>query len=117
MWRLEEDRVTSFEVGHGGQVDCASLGLRFGLDEDGWLRVFEPDGRLVPTPDEAADLEQFRAERSDERAEREFRRAARTVQRSREGRRKLEQERARADTLEQEVSRLRTELAARNGVR
>jgi Uma2 family endonuclease len=76
-----------------------SLGFWRGVVEnkkDDWLRLFRPDGSLVPTRAEAADQ---RAEAADQRAEEERQRA--------------EAERQRADAAEAELARLRALLKER----
>ena len=81
----------------------ASVGIWHGVvtkavqtREDDWLRLFRPDGSLVPTEAEA---ERQRAEEARQRAEAERQRA--------------EGERQRAEAAEAEVARLRALLAER----
>ncbi len=73
-----------------------------------WLRLFHPDGRLVPTDAECAEQERQRAEQADQRAEQERQRAEQERQRA-------EQERQRADAVEAENTRLRARLAELEG--
>jgi Uma2 family endonuclease len=74
-------------------------GERAGFDTT-WLRLYDRDGRLVPTPEEA---ERLRAEAERQRAEAERQRAEAERQRA-------EEERQRADAAEAEVARLRALL-------
>lgn len=62
-----------------------------------WLRFYDPEGRLLPTPQETAEAE--RAHAAAERAHAEVERAHAAA------------ERARADAAEAEVARLRAEVA------
>ena len=71
----EKGRLWSGQIG-------VSLGLWHGFyegTEDDWVRLYRPDGTLVPTPAEAerqqAEEERQRAEAADQRAEAERRRA------------------------------------------
>jgi hypothetical protein len=64
-----------------------------------WLRLFRPDGNLVPTPEEQAEAERQRAEVADQRAEAADQRA--------------EAERRRAEAAEAELARLRALLEER----
>jgi Uma2 family endonuclease len=66
-------------------------------DSTTWLRLYDPEGRLLLTSQETAEAEQARAEAERTRAEAERTRA--------------EAERTRADTAEAELVRLRAELA------
>jgi Uma2 family endonuclease len=77
----------------------ASLGLWHGVvdgREGDWVRLFHPDGSLVPTPEEQAEAERRQAEAERRRAEAECRRA--------------EAECRRADAAEAELARLRALL-------
>jgi len=84
MWRLQGEDVVEAPV-RNGRVFSQAVGLEFGTDETGFLRVYERDG----TP--LLSLEEERA-----RAEQALAVAA--------------QERQRAAGLEQELERLREEL-------
>jgi Uma2 family endonuclease len=94
MWRLEGEEPVEVRVNEAGRLPSVSLGLEFGLDGDTRLRVFEPDGRMLPLPEEIYALAREVTAQLDEERQR------------------AEQERLR---LEQEVQRLRAELAARTG--
>jgi Uma2 family endonuclease len=81
----------------------ASLGLWHGVigsREGDWVRLFRPDGSLVPTDREQLAAEHRRAEAEHRRAEAEHRRA--------------EAEHRRAEAAEAELARLRALLAERN---
>ncbi len=95
----ENGRLWSEQLG-------ASLGFWHGVIDDrerDWLRLFHPDGTLVPTREEAqsqrADAERRQAEAERQRADAERQRA--------------ESERQRADAAEAELARLRALLAER----
>jgi len=100
-WRLDsQGHYQLIEADERGWLWSDVLQLWLGIwkgeharDPGPWLRFFEPDGRLVPTVDEA---QAARAEQEAARAEQEAARA--------------EQEAARADRAEAEAARLREEL-------
>ncbi len=76
-----------------------------------WLRLFHPDGRLVPTETEGerqrAEEERQRTEEERQRAEEERQRTEEERQRAEEERQRAEKERQRADAAEAELARLR----------
>jgi len=81
------------------------VGLRHGVwrrREYDWVRLFRPDGSLIPTQEERAHAAQECAEAAQERAEAAQERA--------------EAERQRAETAEAELARLRALLAERGQV-
>ncbi len=98
----EQGRLQSEQLG-------VSLGPWHGV-VDGrkgdWVRLFRPDGSLVPTPEEQAEVERQKAEAEYQRAEAERQRAETERQRA-------ETERQRAEAAETEVTRLRALLAER----
>ena len=75
-----------------------------------WVRLFRPDGSLVPTPEEHAEAER-QAER--QRADAESRRADTESRRAEEEHQRAEAERKRAEGAETELARLRALLAER----
>ena len=92
--------------------------------EDDWVRLFRPDGSLVPTEAEAerqhaaasdqrAEAERQRAEEERMRAEEERRRAEEERRRAEASDQRAEEERQRADQAEAELARLRALLAER----
>jgi len=93
--------------GREGRLWSSQLGLWLGrwkgrrknLDAT-WLRLYDSDGRLIPTPEEA---ERQRAEAERQRAEAEHQRAEAERQRA-------DSERQRADAAEAELARLRALL-------
>ena len=94
---------------------AAFVGLWHGIvqrQEDDWVRLFRPDGTLVPTQAEAerqrAEAERQRAEIADQRAEVEHQRAEAEHHRA-------EAERQRAEAAEAELARLRALLEERDG--
>jgi Uma2 family endonuclease len=74
------------------------LGAYLGI-ADGWLRYFEPDGQMVPSPTEAAQREIQQAEQERQRADQERQRADQERQRA-------DQERQRAEYLAQRLREL-----------
>jgi Uma2 family endonuclease len=96
----EKGRLWSSQLG-------AFVGLWHGIVErkkDNWVRLFRPDGTLVPTHEERAEAERQRAEAERQRAEAESQRAEAERQRA-------EAERQRADAAEQRADEMATELA------
>ena len=112
----ENGRLWSEQLG-------VSLGLWHGVVDSvdrrtrDWLRLFHPDGTLVPTAEEAehqrAETERHRAETQRHRAETERHRAETERQRAEAERQRAEAERQRADTAEAELARLRALLDER----
>jgi len=111
-WRLENMHYVELQPNAEGRLWSVELegwvGLWRGtyLKVDAiWLRLFEEDGRLVPTEGEAgrqrAEAERQRAEAENQRAEAERQRA--------------EAEKQRAEAAETETARLREELARLRG--
>jgi Uma2 family endonuclease len=92
LWRLEAEEAVEVSVTPEGRLPSGELGLEFGLEESGLLRLYEPDGSLVPLPEE----QQHRLHQALGRAE---------------------QERERAAALEHELERLREELRRRETTR
>ena len=96
LWRGRQGQITEATPNAAGRLASEGLGLEFGVVE-GRLRVFEPDGRMLATPEEEFDL-----------VEQERRRALEALQRA-------EQERQRAAALEVELERLREQLRRGEG--
>jgi Uma2 family endonuclease len=95
-FRLNGDLYQPLTLNERGRLWSEELGLELGLwqgrrrDQDGtWVRLFHPDGRLVPSAEEIAEAERQRAEAE---------------------RRRAEAERQRADAAEAELKRLRALL-------
>ena len=87
----------------------AVLGVWHGIREDqerDWIRLYRPDGSLVPTGEERAEAERQRAEAEHKRAEAECQRAEAEHKRA-------EAERQRAEAAEAELARLRARLEKR----
>ncbi len=80
-----------------------------------WLRLFDSDGRLVPTNAERAEQERERAEQERERAEQEHERAEQADQRAEQADQRAEQADQRAAAAEMENARLRARLADLEG--
>jgi hypothetical protein len=98
----ENGRLWSEQLG-------AFVGLWHGVVEGelgDWVRLFRPDGTLLPTPEEKAEAERERAKEERQRAEAERLRAEAESQRA-------EAERLRADGAEAEIARLRALLEER----
>jgi len=103
-----ENRIWSEELG-------LKLGLWHGLQtavETTWVRLFDADGRLVPTKDEAAEA---RAESERQRAETERQRAEAADARAEAADARAEAERQRAEAAEAELARLRAKLEGTAG--
>lgn len=109
LYEPERKRLEGFRLSHGsykpirpdarGRLRSEQLGLSLGLwegvekdMEDTWVRLFYPDGRLAPTPTEAAQAK------------------------AREEQAKAREAQARLEAAEVELARLRAELAER-GIR
>lgn len=112
---LVGDRYQPLFPDDGGRIWSEKLGLRLGLwkgfqtgVETTWLRLFDADGRLVPT---SAEAERQRAEAEKQRAEAERQRAEAERHRAEAERQRAETERQRAEAAEAELERLRAELA------
>jgi Uma2 family endonuclease len=117
MWRLENGQIVELSPGEEGRFAGQTLGLAFGIDSEGRLRIYEADGALLPLPEELfdeAERERGRAEEERLRAELALRREQQARQRAEAERQRAEAERQRAETLEQELERLRAELKRRN---
>jgi Uma2 family endonuclease len=102
-WRLVDHSYRPIPPDEKGRLWSGQLGAFLGVwpgdyegVEQGWVRLFRPDGTLLPTKDEAAEQ---KAEAERRRAEAEHQRA--------------EAERQRAEAAEAEVARLRAALEGR----
>lgn len=113
LYRMETETLEAFRLagdgyqpvlpGAGGRFWSEEMGLEIGLwkgriedEEANWIRLFDRDGRMIPTKEEVAEAEHQRAEAEHQRAETERRRAA--------------AERQRAEAVEAELARLRARL-------
>jgi Uma2 family endonuclease len=97
-----------------GRLRSDQLGVRLGLwhgvwkaQEADWVRLFRPDGSLVPTDEEQKEAAIQRAEAASQRAEAE-------QQRAETEREQKEAERQRAERAEAELARLRALLGERD---
>jgi Uma2 family endonuclease len=95
-----------------GRFWSARMGLDLGLwqgriekEDATWIRLFDRDGRMIPTGDERAEAERQHAEAERQRAEAERQRAEGAEARE-------EAERRRAEVAEAELARLRARLGA-----
>jgi Uma2 family endonuclease len=102
-WRLVDRSYRTIQPDERGRLWSGQLGVFLGLwhgvilgHENDWLRLFRPNGSLVPTQEELAVAADQRAEAESQRAEAERQRA--------------EAERRRADAAEAELARLRALL-------
>jgi Uma2 family endonuclease len=77
-YRLVRGRYVKIQPDAAGMLRSEQLGLLLGI-HDGTLRFFQPDGSLVPLPDEAANSEKARADREKARADRAEREKARLI--------------------------------------
>lgn len=120
LYKMETEELEGFRLVRGrykpmlrnrhGRYESKVLGLELGLwrglyneQEATWVRLFTPDGRLVPSKDEVIEQEKSRKEAERQRAEAEHQRAETERQRA-------EAERQRADAAEAELKRLRALL-------
>jgi len=110
MWRREGDEPVELSAGADGRFPSRELEVRLAVDEQGILRLYEDDGRPVPTPEE----EHLRAEQALELLAQERQRAEQALQVADQEHHRAEQERERAQALELEVERLRAELRRRD---
>lgn len=115
LWRLGPSGVYE-EVAPepNGRLHSEELGLEFGLDADGVLRFYTPDGEILLSHEEEARLRQEEARRRQE-AERERkneaeRRQEAEEQREQEATRRREAE-VRAADLERQLAELRARLS------
>jgi Uma2 family endonuclease len=104
-FRLRGDDYQPLKLNSHGRLWSQELGLELGfwqgvqgvqMEETTWVRLFHPDGRMVPTSAERAEAERLRADAERQRADAEHRRA--------------EAEHQRADAAEAELARLRARL-------
>ena len=112
-FRLQDLAYRPLTPAGNGRIWSERLGAFLGLwrgtvlgREDQWVRLFRPDGSLVPSKDEWIEAERQRAEAERQRAEAERQRAEAERQRA-------EAERQRAESAEAELTRLRALLAER----
>ncbi len=101
-YRLEGDRYAPIEPNEQGWRWSEVLGAWFGVSDAPyrgwryrWLRLYDREGRLIPTGDERAEQERLRAEAERQRAEQE--------------RQQREQLQQRLAALEAELKKLRGE--------
>jgi Uma2 family endonuclease len=116
-FRLVDRSYRSIPPDEKGRLWSGQLGGFLGLwhgiyqgTEDDWVRLFRPDGTLVPTEGEAG---RQRAEAADQRAEAADQRAEAERQRAEAERQRAEAERQRAEAAEAELARLRASLEER----
>ncbi|HEY2738670.1 MAG TPA: Uma2 family endonuclease [Thermoanaerobaculia bacterium] len=132
-FRLVGDRYQRLFPDAGNRFWSEKLGLKLGLwqglctgVETTWVRLFEADGRLVPTKTEAADAraeaerkkaeaERKKAEAAEARAEAERKKAEAADARAEAERERAEAERERAEVAEAELARLRAKLEGTSG--
>ena len=117
-WHLVKEYVP-LEADENGRLWSSELEAWLGTwqgtyqEEEGiWLRLFDENGRLIPT---RAEAEAQRAEAERQRAEAERQRAETERQKAEIERQKAEAERQRADKAEAELEQLRAELARLRG--
>ncbi len=98
--RSPEGRLWSREL----EVDLGVWHGEYDGVTDNWLRLFHPDGRLVPTETER---ERQRAEKSKQRAEQAEQRAEQAEQRAEQAGQRLVQERQHTEKAEQRLAQER----------
>ena len=115
-YRLAGEEYVPIEPNERGWRWSEVLGAWLGVSElpyQGWryrwLRLYDAEGRLVPTGEELAAAERQRAEAERRRAEQERRRAEQERERTEQERRLREQAEQRLAELEAELKRLRGE--------
>ncbi|MDP9120157.1 MAG: Uma2 family endonuclease [Acidobacteriota bacterium] len=125
--RLSGRTYQPVEPDEKGRVWSEQLGVLLGVWQGAvrgrtgdWLRLFRPDGTLVPTgveqaeaAEQRAEAEHQRAEAADQRAKAELQRAEVADQRAEAADERAVTERLRAEAAEAELVRLRTLLEAR----
>jgi len=122
--RLEGRTYRPIEPAEDGRLWSQQLGAYLGLwhgevekREGDWVRLYHPDGSLVPTETEAerekAEAEREKAKAADARAEAERERAEAERERARAADARAEAERERAEVAEAELVRLRAMLEER----
>jgi Uma2 family endonuclease len=125
-FRLVGDRYQRLFPDAGNRFWSEKLGLRLGLwqglrtgVETTWVRLFEANGRLVPTDIEAAEAraeaERAKAEAAEARAEAEREKAEAERAKAEAERERAEAERERAEVAEAELARLRAKLEGASG--
>ncbi len=105
MWRRVGNDAESVQPNADGRFVSLSLNIEFGMDEEGELRIYERSGSLIPKPSEI----KAHALAEGQRADLAWRHAQFEQDRA-------EQERQRADALEEELNRLREQLKS-NGTK
>jgi Uma2 family endonuclease len=115
-WRLVGDSYVPIAADEEGALWSEQLELWLGRWQGEfmrlnttWLRLWTPDGDLVPTPAEA---EAERAEAEAQRAQAEAQRAEAEAQRAQAEAQRAQAEAQRAEAAEAEVARLRARLAS-----
>ena len=116
-YRLEGESYVPIEVNERGWRWSEVLGAWLGVSElpyrgwrYRWLRLYDAEGRLVPTGEELAAAERERAEAERQRAERAERRIERERRRAEQERQRAEAERQRAEQAERRLAELEAEL-------
>jgi Uma2 family endonuclease len=100
LWRMDATGVyVEREAEAGGRMRSAELDLEFGLDADGFLRVYVPGGEMILTHEEESD--QRRAE---------ARRRQQAEARAQEAEARAAEEARRREDLEREIAALRARL-------
>lgn len=108
-FRLRENEYEAIAPNERGWRWSKVLGLYLGVEAN-QLRYFTPEGQKVPTPEEAAQQEQRRAELQQQRAEQEQRRAELQQQRAEQAELELVQERQENQRLQVKAEQLAEQL-------
>jgi Uma2 family endonuclease len=108
-FHLVDGAYQALETNAAGYLWSQQLGLFLGIHESK-LRFFTPEGVLVPTPEESAEVESQRAETESQRAEAESQRAETESQRAEVESQRAEAERQRAEVVQQQNERLIAKL-------
>jgi DNA repair exonuclease SbcCD ATPase subunit len=111
-YRLQGGEYVPIEVNERGWRWSEVLGAWLGVSDAPyqgwryrWLRLYDAEGRLVPTGEELAQAAQQLAEAERRRAERERRRAEQERRRAEQAQRRAERERRRAEQEQRRAER------------
>lgn len=108
LWRRGEDgRYREVAPEANGRMRSAELGLEFGFDETGFLRIYTPDGTMLLTHEEEARERQA----AESRAAAEARERQAAESRAAEAEARASEEARQRQELERQLAELRARLA------
>lgn len=115
-WRLKDKKYTPLVPNEHGWLWSEELGLwvgtwqgKIGPFDDTWLRFYDRDGNLVPTPEEAAKQQAEAAKQQADAAKRQAEAAKRQAEAAKQ---QIAAERTQREAAEKEAAELRAQLAA-----